>query len=86
MKKRIIVLGLVAIMILQMLAGCSKKTTDEGGKVKGQDTGTELQIGVVAKGYGDEFAIQLAKAFQEKTGIKTEVVKSSSSSSWVSDI
>lgn len=84
MKKRGLALSLVVMMLL---SGCSlgKAPGSIGGNGGGSaEKGTELQIGIVAKGYGDEFAKQLAAGFEEKTGIKTEVVKSNAMGDWVS--
>ena len=71
MKKRVLAIGLALSMAMATLTGCNLGKAPET-----QVTNDTLQIGIVAKGYGDEFAKQLAAAFQEKTGIKTEVVKS----------
>ena len=72
-KMRIISIALALLMVLPMvLGGCSG---NQGGDV----TSATLQIGVVNKGYGDQFAYKLAEAFQAKTGIDTKVVKSNSS-------
>lgn len=72
-KMRIISIALALTMVLPMvLCGCSG---NQGGNV----TSATLQIGVVNKGYGDQFAYKLAEAFQAKTGIDTKVVKSNSS-------
>ncbi len=79
MKKKGIALVLSAMMAMQVLTGCSIGKAPE----MNVDSST-LQIGIVAKGYGDEFARQLAAAFEEKTGVKTEIVKSNPSDSWVS--
>lgn len=67
-----------------MVSGCGisiKGGNDISGD--GEDGGT-LKIGVENRGYGDEFAYKLAEAFEEKTGINTEVVKSSSSD-WIAN-
>lgn len=83
MKKQtrlISVMMILALVTAITINGC-------GINIKGGDSGVThgnvkeggtLEIGVVNKGYGDKFAYELAKAFQEKTGIKTAVTKSSS--------
>ena len=81
MKKKVITWGLVLILLAQILTGCNNQAADpstNGGK------GDSLKLAIVAKGYGDEFLKELATAYQEKTGVKTEIVKSSADSSWVS--
>ena len=76
MNKKLIASALALAMILPMaLTGCDNNGGGNGGKVDS----SVLQIGVENKGYGDEFARQLAQAFEAKTGIKTQVVKSNSS-------
>lgn len=75
MKKRGIVFMLVAVMLMQLLSGCSlgKASGDNGNGGSGAGT---LQLGIVAKGYGDTWLKELAKAYEAKTGTKTVVVKS----------
>lgn len=77
-------IGVVAIAmvltVVQMLTGCSLGRAQTN---TGSGTGKELQIGVVAKGYGDEFVKQLAAAYEAKTGVKTTIAKSSASTDWV---
>lgn len=73
-KMRIISIVLALAMVLPViLAGCSSQGAGNGA------TSATLQIGVVNKGYGDQFATKLAEAFEAKTGIDTKVVKSNSS-------
>ena len=68
MKKRGMAFVLCLAMAVQMLTGCSL------GKAPAMSVDSStLQIGIVAKGYGDEFVKQLASAFEQKT-----------SDSWVS--
>ncbi len=81
MRKRRIALLIVLVMILQLLAGC--KAGKAPASASGEKSDKVLKLGIVAKGYGDEFAKQLAVAFEKKTGIKTEVAKSSVSGDWV---
>lgn len=78
MKKRIVAILAATSMAVMALTGCNlgKAPTTEV-------SGDTLQIGIVAKGYGDEFAKQLAAAYEAKTGIKTEVVKSNANGDWV---
>ena len=77
MNKKLIASALALAMILPMaLTGCDNSNGGNGG---GKVDSSVLQIGVENKGYGDEFARQLAQAFEAKTGIKTQVVKSNSS-------
>ncbi len=76
-KKKLIAAVLALTMVIPMvLTGCDNSNGGNGG---GKVDSTVLQIGVENKGYGDEFARQLAQAFEAKTGIKTQVVKSNSS-------
>ncbi len=77
MKKKLLAMVVVFTVLAQVLTGCSlgRASGNEGGNAG--EKGTVLQIGIEAKGYGDEFAYKLAEAFQAKTGIKTEVAKSS---------
>lgn len=76
MKKKLLAMLMVFTVIAQMLTGCSLgRPSGEGGNAGAK--GTVLQIGIEAKGYGDEFAYKLAEAYQAKTGIKTEVAKAS---------
>ena len=87
MKKRVVSMAIAALVIVQMLSGCSlgkapSLTEDNGDNEGTGSSGTELQIGIVARGYGEEFAKELASAFQEKTGIVTKVVKSGVNNSW----
>lgn len=81
MRKRRVALLIVLVMILQLLAGCSIGKAP--ASASGEKSSDVLKIGIVAKGYGDEFAKKLAEAFEKKTGIKTEVAKSSVSGDWV---
>ena len=74
MKKKIALL-IIVVMLLQLLAGCSVGKAQQSAS--GKKTDKVLKLGVVAKGYGDEYVKQLAIAFEKKTGIKTEVSKSS---------
>ena len=80
MKKKIALL-IIVVMLLQLLAGCSVGKAQQSAS--GKKTDKVLKLGVVAKGYGDEYVKQLAIAFEKKTGIKTEVSKSSVSGDWV---
>ena len=68
----------VSMVITMALTGCSGNLNGGPGG-QGQATPETLQIGVVNKGYGDQFAYKLAEAFEAKTGIDTMVVKSNSS-------
>lgn len=82
MKRKVMAIVLVLIMALSMaVTGCGGKTGGNDGD--GQSKGTELKLGVVAKGYGDEYLYKMAEAFQEKTGIKTTVAKSNAEGDWV---
>ena len=86
MKRKLVALGLVLTMVLQVfMTGCSGSGTGgEGGNNGGEASkGTELKLGVVAKGYGDEYVYKMAEAFEKKTGIKTTVAKSSAEGEWV---
>ncbi len=79
--KKGIAFVLIAVMALQLLTGCSLgKAPDspEGGGENGGKGGTVLKIGAAAKGYGEEYIKQLAVAYEEKTGVKTIIAKSSS--------
>lgn len=76
MKKSYVVLLLITTMLMQLLTGCSLGKATVGNEGADGSVGSDvLQIGVVAKGYGDEFLRQLAKAYETKTGVKTELVK-----------
>ena len=67
---------LVLTMALSaMVTGCKASGANGGGNGNGET----LKLGVVNKGYGEEFAYKLAEAFEAKTGIDTEVAKSNSS-------
>jgi len=80
MRKKLLALGLIVAMVCTAFIGCgSAKGNETGGAAKG----TELQIGILAKGYGSEFVHELAKAFETKTGIKTKVVRDDASGSWI---
>ncbi len=74
MKKRVVAMLLSVLVATQMLTGCSLGKAQSDGEAK---EGT-LQLGVAARGYGDEYLKQLAKAYEEKTGVKTSLVKSTS--------
>ncbi len=76
-KMKLISVVLVLTLAITMMTGCKGSSTGGGGNSSG-GSGV-LQIGVENKGYGDQFAYKLAEAFEAKTGIKTEVVKSNSS-------
>lgn len=78
MKKKWLAFGCALTLMASAIVGCSKTSTNQQGNGGAAGTGTELQIGVEGKGYGDEWAYKLAEAFQEKTGIKTVVAKSNS--------
>lgn len=78
MKKRMRLISTVlavSIAITTMLTGCNVKMK---GGTDSSSSGDTLKIGIENKGYGDKFAYELAKAFEAKTGIKTQVAKSSS--------
>ena len=94
MKRSMKLLSLILAMVFVMSAfsGCdfmkaseeddSMDTVyiDEGGQ---QVAVTEaLKLGVRNMGYGEDFAYELAAAFEAKTGIKT-IVSKSSSADWV---
>lgn len=73
--------GLLALALLCALAGCGGGgSSDGGGGSKGEHS---IQIGIMARGYGDQWLYKLAEAFQKKTGIKTEVIRSSGSGDWI---
>lgn len=85
---RLIALMLATVMVTATaISGCGKKNngggSHQGGNANGISTDVPLKIGVVKKGYGDEFAYKLAEAFEKKTGIETVVEKSSSAVAWV---
>lgn len=83
MKRKILACALVLVMALQLaVTGCGGKTGGNNGDTQ-SEKGTELKLGVVAKGYGDEYLYKMAEAFQEKTGIKTTVAKSNAEGDWV---
>ncbi len=71
---------LVLAMLSTMLVGCIGKADTSSST--GDSSDTVLKLGIVKKGYGDEFLYKLAEAFQEKTGITT-IVEKSSSADWV---
>ena len=71
-KKQVLAYLLIAVLAT-LACGCGGS---KGGSVGGNSD--VLKIGVENKGYGDEFAYELVKAFTKKTGIEAEVVKSSS--------
>lgn len=75
-KMKLISVVLVLTLAISMMTGCKGSSTSGGGGAAGSGV---LQIGVENKGYGDQFAYKLAEAFEAKTGIKTQVVKSNSS-------
>lgn len=80
------VLSALMIFATTVFNGCGNSTSGQGDSV-GTTEGSEeiLKIGIVNKGYGDEFAYKLAETFEKKTGIVTEVVKSSSAS-WTENV
>ena len=83
-SKKLICIILALTMAVSVLAGCSSPNaggdqTDSHGGNTGSTGSATLKIGVENKGYGDKFAKKLAEAFEAKTGIDTEVVKSNSS-------
>ncbi len=75
MRRKILSLGLVAIMILQLLTGCSLGRVQEGVGSNSAGEGV-LQLAIQARGYGNEWLYKLAEAYQKKTGTETKVVKS----------
>lgn len=82
MKKtrKLLCLLLALIMAVSVLTACTgNQGGNQGGAQGGKASPTTLQIGVENKGYGEDFAKELAKAFEAKTGIDTMVVKSNSS-------
>ncbi len=76
-----IALLLVLALFASTAVGCSTTASTDDGTSTG-DSSTVLKLGIVKKGYGDEFLYQLAAAFQEKTGITT-IVEKCSSAEWV---
>lgn len=74
MKKKIVVCMLTGLMLISSLAGCSlgRAQTDTNDLSEGD----VLKLGVLAKGYGDEYVYALAEAYETKTGVKTIVEKS----------
>ena len=90
MKKKMRWMAMVLALLMAastILAGCgsgsgSDNTPNNAPATPGVDNTTNggtLKIGVENKGYGDQFAYKLAEAFQAKTGIPAQVVKSNSS-------
>ena len=74
MKRRMkIVSTMLALTLVlsTMVTGCKSSGANGGG-----GNGETLKLGVVNKGYGEEFAYKLAEAFEAKTGIDTEVTLS----------
>ena len=80
LKKKGAVIVATVLAVAQVLTGCSLGKAPTNGNT---GSGDELQIGVVAKGYGEKFARQLAAAYEAKTGVKTSIVKSSAATDWV---
>lgn len=80
-RKRGVALVVAIMTAMQLVTGCSLGRAPESAN--GAASGEELQLGIVAKGYGDEFLKQLASAYEAKTGVKTTVVKSSAATDWV---
>ncbi len=78
MRKKLLTWGCIAAMLMGSLAGCARTNQQAANNGGAAGKGTELQIGVETKGYGDQFAYKLAEAFEKKTGIKTVVAKSNS--------
>ena len=86
---RVCSMAIAATVLVAALAGCGGSrgnrapgNNNEGnGGDKERPAGT-LKLGIVDKGYGDEFLKKLAEGFEKKTGIKT-VVEKSSSAEWV---
>lgn len=64
--KRVVAVALAGMMAVSMLTGCG------GGKNKVDKDA--LVITVAKLGYGEEWLRQLAKAYEEKTGTKVEIV------------
>ena len=73
---------LVVVMLLQLLTGCSLGKAATNGESAPVDDSV-LQIGVVAKGYGDEYLRELVAAYEAKTGVKTQLVKSTADGSTI---
>ncbi len=74
--KKIALLVAGVMLASAALTGCKASETGGAG---GSDV---LKLGIVNKGYGDEFVEKLAEAFEAKTGIKT-VLDKSSSADWI---
>lgn len=80
-KKYKLTATLLSVMLLLtgVMSGCgnSNTTSDNDGGVK------EVQIAVVSKGYGNEFASSLAKAYNAlNTGVKVTVKKTTPTSTY----
>ena len=86
---RVCSLAIAVTLLVAALAGCGGGSASRApgnkdgnnGDNTGKAAGT-LKLGIVDKGYGDEFLKKLAEGFEKKTGIKT-VVEKSSSADWV---
>ncbi len=63
--KRIVALLLIAVMVLPVIAGCSKKNKVDANS---------LVITIAKLGYGDQWLKDLAAAYEAKTGTKVTVV------------
>lgn len=85
MKRKLVIFSVILVMVVQLLmtgcAGTGKGAVNGNGSDKAK--GTELQIGIVAKGYGSEYVKEMAKAFEKKTGTKVSIVKAVADASWV---
>ena len=77
MKRKISLMVILVLLLMHVLTGCSLGKAPGVGDMTGAGSGEGvLKLGVVAKGYGDEYLYALAEAYQEKTGIETVVTKS----------
>lgn len=75
MKKKLAVLGLAATMMMSLFAGCGGKGTS-GGKNASADKGSVYYLNF--KPEADAQWQELAKIYEEETGVKVTVVTAAS--------
>lgn len=74
--KRMMALCMTGALMLTSLAGCGGDTANGGGESNGggkADAGS-LVVTVAKLGFGDQWLMDLAKAYEEKTGTSVEVI------------
>ena len=79
-KKKLWALAACAVLACSAFAGCRTRT---GNKKEPPVTADTLQIAVIAKGYGADYAKELARVYSRKTGKDARVVNETPEGSYI---